>query len=286
MRIGISGASGKLGRLVLSSLQQQFPGHELVGISRSPDALPAGVKGRQGDYDQPAALATAYHGLDRLLIIPSADLRPGVRAGQLQAAVDAAHQAGVKHVVLMSASGTKEAPEASVGGAYWRGEQHLIRTAPAWTILRMNYYIESMVDEIRNSLGMGMLAGFGPERVAYVSRADVAGAAAAILAGEGHRGAIYTATGPAIVSGEERAAFVSGLQEKPVTFAVVPTEQFRQGMAAMGLPELVIDAVVEIKSNFVQGGFDILTGDVQRLCGRAPQAFQDGLAAALTTKAP
>jgi hypothetical protein len=29
----------------------------------------------------------------------------------------------------------------------WRGEQHLIATAPAWTILRMNYYAEALVQQ-------------------------------------------------------------------------------------------------------------------------------------------
>lgn len=285
MKIGISGASGKLGRQVLGQLQQGASGHDLVGISRSPDTMPAGVEGRYGNYDEPGSLATAYQGLDRLLIIPSADLRPGVRGGQFQAAIDAAQQAGVKHVVLMSASGTKEAPDASIGGAYWRGEQHLIKTMPAWTILRMNYYAESMVEEIQNSLAMGVLAGFGDERVGYVSREDVAAAAAAILAGEGHAGAIYTATGPTVLSGEERAELVLAVLGKTINFAVVPTEQFRQGMAAAGLPELVIDAVVEIKTNFVKGGFDIVTGDVRHLCGRQPQAFRDVLAAMSDAKA-
>ena len=118
-------------------------------------------------------MVSAYQGLDRLLLIPSADLRPGVRGGQLAAAIDAAAQAGVSHVVLMSAAGTKEAPKDSIGGAYWIDEQHLIKTARHWTILRMNYYAESMAEEIQTSLGMNVLAGLGDERVAYVSRGRI-----------------------------------------------------------------------------------------------------------------
>ena len=168
MKIGVSGASGKLGRKVLENLSTSG-GHHLVGISRSPETSPAPIEGRRGDYDEPASLVSAYQGLDRLLLIPSADLRPGVRGRQLAAAIDAAQQAGVSHVVLMSAAGTKEALENSVGGAYWTGEQHLIKTAPHWTILRMNYYAESMAEEIQMSLGMNVLTGLGDERVAYVS---------------------------------------------------------------------------------------------------------------------
>src|SRR4051812_42636830 len=139
MQIGVSGASGKLGRTILENLTKSAGGHSLIGISRSPATVPAAIEGRRGDYDEPASLLSAYQGLDRLLLIPSADLRPGIRGGQLRGAIDAAKQAGVQHVVLMSAAGTREAPDHSIGGAYWAGEQHLIRTVPHWTILRMNY---------------------------------------------------------------------------------------------------------------------------------------------------
>jgi NAD(P)H dehydrogenase (quinone) len=148
----------------------------------------------------------------------------------LTAAIDAAKQAGVSHVVLMSVAGTREAPDTEVGGAYWAGEQHLIKTAPHWTILRMNYYAESMAEEIQMSLGTNVLTGLGEERVAYVSRDDLAAAAAGVLLGEGHAGAIYNGTGSAIVSGPEKAAIVSDILGKTVSYAVISEDQLRGGL--------------------------------------------------------
>src|ERR1044072_7890558 len=107
MKIGISGASGQLGKAVLAELLAQGRGYEVIGISRSPDSVPRPAERRHGDYDQPEKLVTVYRGLDRLLIIPSADLRPGVRGRQVKAAIDAALLAGVEHIVLMSPAGTK-----------------------------------------------------------------------------------------------------------------------------------------------------------------------------------
>jgi NAD(P)H dehydrogenase (quinone) len=104
MKLGVSGASGKLARAVLENLAKRGDGHSVVGISRSPNAVPSPIEGRRGDYDDPASLVSAYDGVDRLLIIPSADLRPGVRGGQLRTAIDAAVKAGVSHIVLMSAA--------------------------------------------------------------------------------------------------------------------------------------------------------------------------------------
>src|SRR5258706_14505999 len=141
MKIGVSGASGHLGRAVVSELLQRAGGHEVVAITRTPENVSLPARGRFGDYDRPESLAEAYAGLDRLLIIPTVD--PERRRAQNVAAIDAAVRAGVKHVVLMWSSGARREDESSAGTSYWWGEQHLIATAPAWTVLRMNFYAES-----------------------------------------------------------------------------------------------------------------------------------------------
>lgn len=281
MKIGISGASGQLGQKVIAELIERAGGHSLVGISRSPQAVPTSVEARFGDFDQPDSLLKAYEGLDRLLVIPSSDLAPGMRGRQLKLAIDRANQAGVDQVFLMSAVGTREAASPSLAEAYWVGEQHLIKTAPCWTLLRMSYFAEAMADEIKMTLGSGVLTGLGQERVAFVSRDDVAAAAAGALLGEGHVGAIYNLTGPAVVSGIERTAIASDVVGKPLSYATITEEQLRGGLGQAGLPEQIIEAMVEIKTDFTRGKFDIVTGDAERLSGRAIQSLRDVLAAKL-----
>ena len=155
MKIGVSGASGHLGRAVVSELLQRRDGHEIVAITRAPETLSGPAEARLGDYNRPESLAEAYAGLDRLLIITTVDPQPGKRGAQNVAAIDAAVKAGVKHVVFMSAVGTREEEEPARGASYWRGEQRLIATAPAWTILRMNFYAEAFVQLAQASLKIG-----------------------------------------------------------------------------------------------------------------------------------
>lgn len=279
LRIGISGASGKLGKATLAELVR-LGGHEIIGVSRSPEKVAAPAAGRLGDYDRPDTLATAYAGLDRLLLIPTGEMGPGRRAAQSVAAIDAAVAAGVGHIVLMSSAGTRQAEEPDIYASYWAAEQRLIRTAPRWTILRMNYYAESFIQEAQLSLAGGVLTGLGENRVAFVSRDDVAGAAAGILTSEGHTGAIYNATGPQSLTGAERAALVAEASGQPFSFLALDEAALRQGMEQAGLPALVIGAILSIQEKFVQGGFDIVTGDVECLAGREPQALQDLLGGA------
>ena len=275
MKIGISGASGKLGAGVVDNLLRRG-GVEVVGISRTPTGV-AAHETRFGDYDQPESLATAYAGLDRLLIIPTTSLAPGQRAKQNIAAIDAANQAGVKHVAFMSSSGVRARPEPDVWASYFAAEQHLMRTASRWSVLRMNYYIESFADEARRALDQGALVGLGESRVAFVSRADLAAAAAGLLAGGGHDGAIYTGTGPRAWSVAERIALVSRLSGKPLGSIVMTADALRAAFSQAGLPPHIVEIALSIRQGFVDGGFDIVTGDIERLSGRPPRSMEDAL---------
>src|SRR5258706_7676479 len=223
MKIGVSGASGHLGGAVVSELLHRPGGHEVVAITRTPETVSGSAQARFGDYNQAESLAKAYAGLDRLLIIPT--LEPARRAAQNIAAIDAAVRAGVKHIVFMSTGGARQEEEPALSASYWRGEQHLIGTAPAWTILRMNFYAESFVQQAQASLAQGVLTGFAENRVAFVARGDVAAAAAGILIGDGHAGATYNATGPERLSGAARAALIAEITGRPLAFRVITQEQ-------------------------------------------------------------
>jgi NAD(P)H dehydrogenase (quinone) len=181
----------------------------------------------------------------------------------------------------MSAVGTRQEEEPARGASYWRGEQHLIATAPAWTILRMNFYAEAFVQQAQASLGQGVLTGLAENRVAFVARDDVAAAAAGILTGDGHAGAIYNATGPERLSGAQRAALIADITGRPLAFRVITEEQLRAGLTQAGLPVGVVNIVVGIQASFAAGAFDIVTGDVERLGGRPPKPLRDVLAGAL-----
>jgi NAD(P)H dehydrogenase (quinone) len=278
MKIGVSGASGHLGKAVVSELLQRSGGHEIVAVTRTPETVSGAAQGRFGDYDRPESLTKAYADLDRLLIITTVAPEPGKRGAQNVAAIDAAVKAGVKHVVFMSGVSTRQEEEPARGASYWRGEQHLIAMAPAWTILRMNFYAEAFLQLAQAALRQGVLTGLAENRAAFVARDDVAATAAGILTGNGHAGAIYNATGPERLSGAERAGVIAEITGRPLAFRVISEEQLRIGLAQAGLPAGAINIVASIQASFAAGAFDIVTGDVERLGGRTPKPLRDVLA--------
>lgn len=104
MKLGITGASGQLGMGLVRHTLARAAASDVVAITRNPAKLAefAGLETRAGDFSQPDGLVEAFRGIERLVIIPTGDLQPGVRIRQHSDATDAAVRAGVKHVIYIS----------------------------------------------------------------------------------------------------------------------------------------------------------------------------------------
>ena len=277
MNIGVSGASGHLGSATVRELKARLGAKaNIVAISRTPDKIAAlGVETRAGDFHKPETLTEAFRGLDKLMVIPPSDVKSAAGSKQACAAIDKAVAAGVRHITYLSAAGTRFAEVPHLWESFFVPEQALMRSAKEWSILRMAFYAESFLDRAKMSLVQGVFASSSSALVNFVARGDVAAAAAGLAATEGHHGAIYNATGPETLDGPARAAVVAQVTGKPFAFVQLPLEQLLGGLRAAGLPPAVIDAFASIEDMWAKGAFDITTGDVARLAGRAPRPLID-----------
>jgi hypothetical protein len=52
--------------------------------------------------------------------------------------------------------------------------------------------------------------------------------------------------------------------------------------AESAIPPPIVGTILSIQETFVQGGFDVVTGDVERLAGRKPRALRELLAGAFS----
>jgi len=272
MTFGITGAGGQLGAALVKHALARIPASGLVAITREPRKLEPlaaeGVQVRAGDFSQPAGLAAAFAGIDRLLLIPTVDLQPGVRVRQHTAAVQAAVESGVKHLIYISTVSARPDPNNELFASHFATEQALIRSGVAWTILRMSIYTDTLLDAAKRAAASGTYAAVPGAPAAYVVRDDIAGAAAGILAGSGHEGITYHATGPVSITQAEIAAAIRNASGKPVAFSEMTEAQQRAGLEAAGLPAELIKALAGFQAALRAGAFDLVTGDVARLSGK------------------
>jgi len=282
MKTGMTGATGQLGLAVIEGLLGSMAPADIVAISRNPQPSALGAVQRHGDYDAPETLISAFSGLERLLIIPSPDLRPGVIGHQLVATIAAAKQAGVAHVYLLSAAHVRATNASDLGKSYRLAEQALADSGIAGqTVLRMNFFAETFVELTAMALPSGAMPGLAENRVAFVSRSDVAAALAGVLLTQGHEGRTYELTGPASVSGAERAAIIAEVTGRPMAYQLVSEQELLASLAQAGLPEFLLASFVHMQQTFIEGAFDVVSGDIAALGGRQPQTLQAVVARSL-----
>ncbi|MBI2255354.1 MAG: NAD(P)H-binding protein [Proteobacteria bacterium] len=282
MTIGVTGAGGQLGGQVLDNLLAGgVPAKEIVALTRDPAKLASyaakGVAVKAGDFDKPAELATALQGIERLLIIPASDLRPGIRAPQHRNAVNAAKAAGVKHVIYISTAGTHRGQDLFT--SHLETEQAIYASGLAWTILRMGMYYDNLwMGSIAYALSAGAYPATAGTAEGKVARSDVAAAAAALLAAKGHDGFLYHVTGPVALTPADVAKAIGDAFGKKVEAVIVTQDQYNGGLKAAGLPDFVVDAIGAIEAVRAKGQLDIVTHDVEHLTGRKALTLGEYLA--------
>lgn len=282
-RLLVTGANGHLGRRAVECLLDAGA-KNVVAASRNPDKLAdlaaRGATLRRADFDDPASLASAFAGVERLLIVSTDALGvPGQRQRQHQAAIDAAVKAGVKHIVYTSMPHPEPGSLIPFAPDHLHTEQAIERSGVNYTILRNNWYSDNALFWLPQILASGQwFTSAGEGRVGYVARADAAAAAAAALAGESGSQR-YDITGPASLTVAEIAATAIDLLGKPIAVIPVSDEQLSGGMTAGGVPAPLVELLVAMDANTRIGKVDVVSDAVQRLTGRAPQSMREFLTA-------
>jgi len=282
-RLLVTGASGKLGKLVLKELLAAGVDN-IIATTRTPESLTdfaaQGVDVRRADFKDPSTLADAFKDGTRLLLISTADV--GTRVPQHGAAIEAAKAAGVQHVIYTS----WPEPQHSVAGVspdHAATEALILESGLKYTFLGNYSYSELLMFSLPKALEGGKLFGAAGEgQAAYVTRQDCAYAAAGVLKNAGqHEDKRYRISGPAAYSRAEIASLASEITGKPLTYVDLPAEDFQKALTGAGMPEGFAKLFVSFELAIKNGELAPITQDVLELSGHAPVSLQSFLQSAL-----
>jgi NAD(P)H dehydrogenase (quinone) len=250
-RIIVSGASGQLGGMVVEELLARgVDPSELILVSRTPEQLMEyermGASTRFGDFGVPESLPAAYEGGTRMLLISINPVPDRVQFHHN--AIDAAVEAGVRHIVYVS-SVDVENPTSASAFDHRSTEEYIRASGVEWTMVRNHLYANGLVNQAARMVADRSLL-FQPDEVptAFVAREDCAAAAAAVLAGEGHEGMSYDITGPDLVLRSDIADMASELTGVTIERIEGPggVPQATGPMAGFASFDLRSDAVQEL----------------------------------------
>ena len=144
--IAVTGATGHLGRLVISSLKEKVAASDIVALARTlAKAADLGVTVREADYDRPETLGQALRDVDTLLFISSSEV--GRRAAQHRNVIEAAKKRGVKRIVYTSLLHADTSP-LDLAEEHLATERMVQASGIPYTILRHGWYTENYTGSI------------------------------------------------------------------------------------------------------------------------------------------
>lgn len=225
MKILVTGATGLVGRQVVDHLLAA--GVTVRALTRDPAAaaLPAQVEVVQGDLTEPATVAPALDGIDRLYLFPVPDTA--------QQVVELAKQAGVRRIVVLSAAAV------TVGIDTYhhpRVEQAVEASGLEWTHVRPGEFMTNMLPIWAPAIRAERVVRYPfAEQVGVpVHEADVAAVAVAALLEDGHAGAVYTLSGPAQVTFRQQVEAIGAALGEEVRYEEVTRGEARELLKAQG----------------------------------------------------
>ncbi|MGO4692449.1 NAD(P)H-binding protein [Glaciibacter sp. 2TAF33] len=283
MTVVVTGATGHLGRLIVESLLARGVAAERIvaggrRLDKLDDLSERGVRVARVDYSDEASLAAAFAAADTLVLVSGSEV--GSRIGQHQAAVDAARAAGIRRIVYTSAPHA-DSTTLVLAPEHIATENLIRESGLAFTFLRNGWYSENYLGALYQAATTGeIVASVGDARVASASRADFAEAAAAVVIGDGHDGAVYELTGDHAWDFAELAEAASEVLGTPVVYRSVTPEEHEAELIAAGLPTGTAGFIVALDGNIRDGLLAHTPGDLARLIGRPTTPLAEALGAA------
>ncbi|MET0237645.1 MAG: NAD(P)H-binding protein [Kibdelosporangium sp.] len=258
MRILVTGATGNIGRHVVSRLRTT--GHEVLAMTRNP-GKPGDV---HGDFGKPETWPDVLDGVDRVHLFP----------WTTREFIEQAARAGVRRFVVHSAAAADFdiEDETTPLGAHLAAERDAHRaielmveaTGAEWTHVRPGL------------LAVNALAWAGPIQAGEVIRepyptsgyplvheADVAEIAVRALLADEHVGQAYTITGPAKVTQVEQINEISRAIGRPIAFEEIGPDQWPGSDWLLGLLADAVDGT----------GMLPPTDTFQQITGRPARTF-------------
>jgi NAD(P)H dehydrogenase (quinone) len=280
MKILITGATAKLGGLVLDALFTRTAKENIAVMMRrdkgAEEFSNKGIEVRIGNYDDTASMVQAFKGIDKLYFISGPDLEG--RLTQHKNVVAAALEANVGHVIYTSYS-RKGGPEAhplfTLAQGHIVAENAIKDSGIPYTLLLNNYYMEVIPlfvgENILQSKTIYFPAAHGKN--GFIARNDIAELSAVILTTTGHEQKTYEVSGEQAYGFEEIAKLISEVSGITINY-ISPSEQdFEKALSGYGVPPALIELSSLSAKAIVAGEFDKISNTYERITGRKPTSM-------------
>jgi NAD(P)H dehydrogenase (quinone) len=268
-RIVVTGASGKVGRMIASRLAREGVAQTLFvrDAARAPQ-LP-GAEVVVADFRDPASVRAALREGDRVFMV-SVHEDVEARIAAHQSFVDAAAGAGLGLLAYLSIVNPSATAAFHHGRSHAATERMILDSGVPYAFLRMNLFLDDLplwFDPDGVCRGPG-----GDGRVALISREDTAAVSAGVLVGPGYENEALDLTGEESLSLTELAALSSELTGKSLRYEPGTREAWIESRLAAGVAPWDANIGVGSYEALRLGEFDITSDVVRRVTSTPAQS--------------
>jgi uncharacterized protein YbjT (DUF2867 family) len=285
LKIVVIGSTGYVGFATVNTLSAKHGGeHKIFAGVRDVKSEKSqqlaklqGVIVVNADFGQPATLRAALQDADSAyLVIPGAENRVALACG----AIDAAKEAKVKHLVVLSVMTVEQ--ESIFGTKQFTPiEKHTKEAGIPYTFLRVPLFMDNYWGSA-GSIGQGAI--YGPARPdamhTPIAIKDFAEVAAQVLTHPAqHVNQAYSITTKSF-SHAQLAQYFSLALNKEVKYVQVPYEGFKKSMMEHKFPEWQVDGIGELYKMIDADNktTNHESGDIKKIIGREPTTVQQWIA--------
>ncbi|KPI20385.1 hypothetical protein OK074_1214 [Actinobacteria bacterium OK074] len=273
----MTGATGQLGRRIVERLLTRVPA-DRVGVSvrdphRAKDFADRGVRVRPGSFADAGSLAHAFEGATQVLIV-SVDSMGAETVRLHRAAIDAAVAAGARRILYTSQTGASATSRFQACRDHAATEDASRACGVPFTSLRNGFHAASALHFLGPALESGeiVLPADGPVR--WTSHADLAEAAAVLLADEGRiDGPTPPLTAGQALTFDDIARIATDIPGRAFKRTTAPDDAFRDRLVGQGVPAETASHLLGIFRAARAGEFATADPVLATLLGREPATF-------------
>lgn len=270
--IMITGATGNVGTQLVKQLGETGIGFR-VGARSAGDARAAGGTNGQVvefDFNKPDTISAALEGVEKMFLLTP--LVPNM-VELTDRLVGEAKKAGIKHIVKLSGMGADAEPGITLGRLHREAEKIIESSGIAFTHLRPNSFFQNYLGLPTIKTQGAFYLPLGDAKISLVDTRDIASVAVEALTKSGHEQKAYDITGPEAISSAEVAEILSNVTGQRISYVSVSDEDARKGMLGAGMPEWLVNMIIELYEVQRAGYMAEVSPIVERITGRKPISF-------------
>lgn len=271
----VTGATGNVGSQVIKQLTTHQV--KVLAAVRSPNKAKSleseQVSLVEFDTDRPETIEKALQGVNKIFLLTP--LIPNM-VEISNNIVEMAKKAGVKHIVKSSGMGAEVEPGITLTRWHRAAEKAIEASGIAFTFVRPNGFMQNYANFFGQSIKTqnAFYLPMGDGKVSHIDTRDIASVATTALTQAGHEGKAYEITGSEAISNAEIAQIISGLVGRKIEYVDVSESAASEGMKQSGMPEVLVDATMELYGIYKAGYASEVTQAVEQVTGKKPISFE------------